>query len=61
MFADGSVEAGVRRMVRGGCLPVRRNEGMKWKYDDHKYRCGLVETEKHVLFECTLYGNERGS
>ena len=21
---------------------------------------GLVETEKHVLFECTLYGEERG-
>ena len=23
-------------------------------------RCGLVETEKHVSFECTLYGEERG-
>ena len=22
--------------------------------------CGLVETEKHVLFECTCYGEERG-
>ena len=22
--------------------------------------CGLVETEKHVLFECTLYGEESG-
>ena len=33
---------------------------MTWKYDDDKYRCGLVGTEKHVLFECTLYGEERG-
>ena len=22
-------------------------------------QCGLVETEKHVLFECNLYGEER--
>ena len=40
-------------MVRGGCLPVRRSDRMTWK-------CGLVETEKHVLFECTLYREERG-
>ena len=33
---------------------------MTWKYDDDKCRCGLVETEKHKLFECTLYGEERG-
>ena len=32
---------------------------MTWKYDDDKCRCGLVETEKHVLFECLLY-EERG-
>ena len=43
-------------MVRGGCLPVRGSDRMTWKYDDDKCRCGLVETEKHVLFECTLYG-----
>ena len=41
-------------MVRGGCLPVRGSDRMTWKYDYDKFRCGLVETEKHVLFECTL-------
>ena len=49
----------MRLMVMGGCLPVRRSEMMTWKYDD-KCRYGLVETEKHVLFECTLHGEERG-
>ena len=38
----------------------RESDRMTWKYDDDKCRCGLVETEKHVLFECTLYGEERG-
>ena len=47
-------------MVREGCLPLRGSEWMQWKYDDDKCKCGLVETEKHVLFECTLYGEERG-
>ena len=46
-------------MVRGGCLPVRGSERMTWKYDDCRCGCGLVETEMHVLFECTLYEEER--
>ena len=50
----------MRVKVRGGCLPVRRSERMTWKYDYDKCRCGLIETEKHVLIECTLYGEERG-
>ena len=37
-FADGSVGARDRMMVRGGCLPVRGSERMTWKYDD--CRCG---------------------
>ena len=52
-FADGSVGAKVRLMVRGGCLLVRGSERMTWKYDDW-CGCGLVETEMHMLFECTL-------
>ena len=47
-------------MVGGGCLPVRGSDRMTWKYDDNKCWCGQVETEKNVLFECTLYGKERG-
>ena len=39
---------------------LRENDRITWKYDDDKCQCGLVETEKHVLFECTLYGEERG-
>ena len=58
-FADGSVGARVRLMVRGGCLPVRGSERMTWEYDDCRCGCGLVETEMHVLFECTLYEEER--
>ena len=57
-FTDGNVGAGARVMVTGRCLPVRGSERMTWKYEDSKYMCGLVETEKYVLLECTLYGEE---
>ena len=33
-FADGSVGATVRLMVRGGCLPLRGSVRITWKYDD---------------------------
>ena len=33
-YVDGSVGEMVRIMVRGGCLPVRGNTRMSWKYDD---------------------------
>ena len=46
-------------MVRGGFLLVRGSERMTWKYDDCRCVCGLVETEMYVLFECTLYEEER--
>ena len=39
----GSVRAMVSMMVRGGCLPVRGNTRMSWKYDDKHCVCGEVE------------------
>ena len=50
------VQMKVLQMERWGAA-VRGRDRMTWKYDDDKFRCGLVETEKHVLFECTLYGD----
>ena len=47
------------RSETDGRMFASRNR-MTWNYDDNKCRCGLVGTEKHVLFECTLYGEERG-
>ena len=58
-LADGSVGAGVRLKVRRVCFPVRVSEMMTWKYDNCRCGCGLVETEIHLLFEYTLYGEER--
>ena len=52
--------ARVRPMVRGGCLPVKVGARMTWNYDDDKCQCGLAETERHVLFECNFYVEERG-
>ncbi|ELT92324.1 hypothetical protein CAPTEDRAFT_210787 [Capitella teleta] len=56
-YADGQDGAGVRLMMRGGCLPVRMNECVRWKYgeDERRCTCGEEETERHVLFECVLY------
>ena len=42
-YVDGSVGAMVRMMVRGGCLPVRGNIRMSWKYDNEHGVCGEVE------------------
>ena len=32
-YADGTVGASVTMMVIGGCLPVRTNANMNWKYE----------------------------
>ena len=42
-YANGSVGARVRLMVRGGCLPVRGSKGMDWKYDDDLCACGTKD------------------
>ena len=54
-YANGSVGARVRLMVRGGCLPPRGSKGMEWEYDDDLCVSGTKETEIHVLFECKCY------
>ena len=43
-YANGSVGARVRLMVRGGCLPVRGSTGMEWNYDDDLCVYGTKET-----------------
>ena len=58
-YVDGSVGAMVRMMVRGGCLPVRGNTRMSWKYNDEHYVCGEVESEEHMLLDCNLYMDVR--
>ena len=57
-FSDGSVGTKVRLMVRGGCLPVRESETMKWKYQDDLCGCGQMETEVHVLFDMDKSEND---
>ena len=49
-FADASLGAEVRLMVREGCFPMRGSARMPWNYDDYRCACGLVETEMHVVF-----------
>ena len=34
---------------------------MAWKYDDCRCGCGVVETEMHVLFECTFMKEKGGA
>ena len=43
-YANGSVGARVRLMVREGCLPVRGSKGMEWKSDDDLCVWGTNET-----------------
>ena len=54
-YANGSVGARVRLMVRGGCLLVRGSKEMEWKYDDDLYVCRNKATYIHVLLECKCY------
>ena len=52
-------------MIRGGSLPVRGDDKMKWKYETDrngdKCKCIKVETEMHVLLEFKLYERERNT
>ena len=58
-YANGSVGARVRLMVRGGCLPVRGSKVIEWKYDDDLCVCGTKETGIHVLLGCKCYAMMR--
>ena len=48
-YASGSIGASVRLIIRGGSLPVRGDDKMKWKYETDPYgdkcKCGKVETK----------------
>ena len=46
-YANGSVGARVRLIVRGGCLPVRGFKGMELTYDDDLCECGTKKPEIH--------------
>ena len=50
-YANGSMGARVRLLVRGGCLPVRGFKGMEWKYYDDLYVWRTQETEIYVFFK----------
>ena len=60
-YARYGADALVRLMVRGGCMQVRAEECMRWKYDCDKCVCGEIESESHVLFECMEYISERNA
>ena len=38
-YANSSVRARVKLMVRGGCLPISGSKIMEWKYDDDLCVC----------------------
>ena len=40
-YANESIGASVRLMIRGGSLPVRGDDKMKWKYKTDPYRLCL--------------------
>ena len=60
-YGTAIVGASERMMIRGGCLPVRTNDNMKWKYDTNdSCICGEpADTERHVLLECMRFNRER--
>ena len=53
-YADGTVGASTRMMIRGGCLPVRTNDNDT----NDRCICGEPETERHVLLDCTRSNRE---
>ena len=53
-YANGSVGARVRLLVRGGVLPVGGFKGMEWKYADDLCECGTKETDIPVFLEKML-------
>ena len=48
-YADGTVGASVRIMVRGGCLPMITNPSMNWKYEGND-TCTSGELETKDMF-----------
>ena len=59
-YANVSVVARVRLIVRGGCLPVRGSKGMVWKYDDDMRVWDKKTTQiMHLFFECKCYDQAR--
>ena len=49
-YANGSVGARVRLMVRGGFLPVRGSKGLKWKYMMMIFVCVGQKKQRSMCF-----------
>ena len=49
-YANGSVGARVRLMVRRGCLPVRGSKGLELKYDDDRCVCVGQKKQRSMCF-----------